>query len=56
MTGVRLPSVAGILSPRHCIQIGSGAHPTSSPVGTWGYFPGERNKASGTWSWSLTSI
>jgi hypothetical protein len=24
----------------HVIQTGSGAHPTSYPMGTWGFFPG----------------
>jgi hypothetical protein len=37
----------------HVVQIGSGVHPTSYPMGTGGSFPG--GKAVGAWSWPLTS-
>jgi hypothetical protein len=40
MTGVRFPAVAGNSSLRHRIQIGSGAHKGSYPMGTGGPFPG----------------
>jgi len=35
-------------------QNGSGAHPASYPMGTWGSFLG--GKAAGAWNWRLTSI
>jgi hypothetical protein len=35
------------------VHTGSGAHPTSYPMGTGGSFPG--GKAAGAWSWPLTS-
>jgi hypothetical protein len=46
---VRLPAEAGILSLRHRVETGSGAHPASYSMGT-------RGKAVGAWSWPLTSI
>jgi hypothetical protein len=45
---------AGNFSVHHCIQNGSGAHPTSYPMGTRGSFPG--GKATRVWSWPLTPI
>jgi len=39
-SGVRLPAAAGNYSLHHRVQNGSGAHPTSYPVGTRGSFPG----------------
>jgi hypothetical protein len=42
------------LSRLHVVQTGSGAHPTSYPIGTGFSFPG--GKAAGAWSWPLTSI
>jgi hypothetical protein len=39
---------------RHRVQNGSGAHPASYPMGNRGSFPG--GKATGAWSWPLTSI
>jgi hypothetical protein len=39
------PAVAGIFSLYNRVQNGSGAHPTSYPMGTRGYFPG--GKAAG---------
>jgi hypothetical protein len=38
----------------HCVQTGSGAHPASYPMDTRGSAPG--GKATGAWSWPLTSI
>jgi hypothetical protein len=38
----------------HRVQNGSGAHPASYPMGTRGSFLG--GKATGAWSWPLTSI
>jgi hypothetical protein len=38
---VTFPAEADIFSLRHCIQTGSGAHPTSYTVGTGDYFPGK---------------
>jgi len=38
----------------HTIQISSGTHLTSYPMGTKSSFPG--GKAAGAWSWPLTSI
>jgi hypothetical protein len=40
MIGVRFPAEAGNSSLRHPVQIGSGAHPVSCPMGTRGSFPG----------------
>jgi hypothetical protein len=37
---VRSPPGAEEFSSSPCVQIGSGAHPASYPVGTWGPFPG----------------
>jgi hypothetical protein len=42
---VRFPAGAGDFCLHHCVQNGSGAHPTSYPMGTRGSFPG--GKASG---------
>jgi len=39
---------------RHRIQIGSGVHPASCPMGTGGTF--REGKAAGMWSWPLNSI
>jgi hypothetical protein len=39
-SGVRYPDGAGNFSLHHRIQNGSGAHPTSYPMGTRGSFPG----------------
>jgi hypothetical protein len=49
---VRVPRVTNF---RHfCVfQTGSGAHPTSYPLGTWGTFPGGK-KAAGACCWPLT--
>jgi hypothetical protein len=38
--GVRSPAGADDFSSILCVQTGSGAHPTSSPMGTGGPFPG----------------
>jgi hypothetical protein len=51
---VRFPAGAGNFSLHYSVQNGSGAHPTSYPMGTRGSFPG--GKAAGAWSWPLTSI
>jgi hypothetical protein len=51
---VRFSAEAGDFSLHHSVQIGSGAHPASYPMGTRGSFPG--GKAAGVWSWPLTSI
>jgi hypothetical protein len=37
---VRLPAGAANFSLHHRVQIGSGAHPASYPMGTRGSFPG----------------
>jgi hypothetical protein len=50
--GVRVPVGSRIFSS-HVVQTGSGAHPASYPMGTWGSFPG--GKAAGEWSWPLVS-
>jgi hypothetical protein len=42
MFGILFPAEAGNFSPRHHIQIGSGAHPTSYPMGTRGSSPGDK--------------
>jgi len=39
---------------RHRVQTGSGAHPPSYSMGTWGFYPGV--KAAGAWSWPFTFI
>jgi hypothetical protein len=36
----------------HRFQTGSGAHPASCPMGTWGSYP--RSRTTGSWSWPLT--
>jgi hypothetical protein len=46
--------MTGNFSLHHRDHTGSGAHPTSYPMGTKGSFSGD--KAAGAWSWSLTSI
>jgi hypothetical protein len=38
----RFPSGAGNLSLHRRVQNGSGAHPASYPMGTWGSFPGDK--------------
>jgi hypothetical protein len=38
--GVRFPGEAEVISSSLCVQTGSGAHPTSYPLGTWGPFLG----------------
>jgi hypothetical protein len=38
--GVRSPTEAEDFSSSLCVQIGSGAHPASCPMGTGGPFPG----------------
>jgi hypothetical protein len=40
---VRFPAGAGDFSLRHRVQNGSGAHPTSYPMGTRGSFPGGKS-------------
>jgi len=40
MIGVRFPAGSGTLSLRYRVHTGSGAHPTSYPVGMGGYFSG----------------
>jgi hypothetical protein len=37
---IRFPAGAVNFSLHHCVQIGSGTHPASYPVGTRGSFPG----------------
>jgi hypothetical protein len=39
MIGVRFTAGAGNFSLLRRVQTGSGAHPASYPMGTWGYFP-----------------
>jgi hypothetical protein len=51
---VRYPAGARNFSLHHRVQNGSGAHPTSYPMGTGGSFP--VSKAAGEWSWQLNSI
>jgi aryl-phospho-beta-D-glucosidase BglC (GH1 family) len=51
---VRFPAGDRNFSLRHRIQIDSGAHPVSYPMGTGGTFP--LDKAAGPWSWLITSI
>jgi len=53
MTGIRFPAGAGILSVRHRVHIGPGAHTSSYPVGTGSSFSG--GNAAEEWSWPLTS-
>jgi hypothetical protein len=38
--GVRSPAGAKDFSSNLCVHTGSGAHPASCPMGTWGPFPG----------------
>jgi hypothetical protein len=51
---VRLPAEAGNFSLRHFVQNGSGAHPSSYPMGTMAV--SLVGKATGAWSWPLTFI
>jgi hypothetical protein len=51
---VRFPAEAGNFSLHHRVQNGSGACPASYLMGTGDSFPG--GKATGAWSWRLTSI
>jgi hypothetical protein len=51
---VRFPAGAGNFYLHHRVQNGSGAHPASYQMSTWGSFP--RGKAAGAWSWSLAFI
>jgi hypothetical protein len=37
---VRSPTGAEDFYSNPCVQTGSGAHPASYPMGTWGSFPG----------------
>jgi hypothetical protein len=53
-SGVRVLSGAGNFSLHHHVKTGSGAYPTSYPMGARGSFPG--SKAAGTSSWPLISI
>jgi hypothetical protein len=41
-TRVRFPALQDY-SLLHVVQTGSGAHPASYPVGTWGFFPGGKS-------------
>jgi hypothetical protein len=43
-----------VLSLRHRVQTGSGAHLASYPMGIEASFP--EGKAAGSWMWPLTSI
>jgi hypothetical protein len=52
--GVRVLAGAGYFSLHYRVQNGSGAHPSSYPMGTRGSFPGD--KAAGVWCWPLISI
>jgi hypothetical protein len=52
--GVRSQAQASYFPLLHNIQIGSGAHQTSYPLGTGDSFP--EGKVAGAWSWPLTSI
>jgi hypothetical protein len=40
MIGFRFPAGAGNFALRYRVQTGSGTHPASFPMGTWGSFPG----------------
>jgi hypothetical protein len=53
-SGVRCPAGAEKFSLLHRVQTGSGARPTSYPMGTGVSFPG--GKAAEAWSWPLTSF
>jgi hypothetical protein len=52
--GAQLGGAQGQIYLYHRVQTGSWAHPASYPMGTRGSFL--RGKASGAWSWPLTSI
>jgi hypothetical protein len=49
-----IPGKVTDFSVIHNVQNGSGNHPASYPMGTWGSVSGD--KAAGAWSWPLTSI
>jgi hypothetical protein len=51
---VRFPAGAGNFSLHHRVKNGSETHPASYPMGTRGFFHGD--KAAGAWSWPFTSI
>jgi hypothetical protein len=51
---VQIPAGVKEFPILHNIITGSGAHPTSYPMGTGGTIPG--TEVAGAWSWSLTSI
>jgi hypothetical protein len=51
--GVRFPA-GTIFFCYFRVQTGSGSHPASCPMDTWGPFPG--GKAAGAWNWPLISI
>jgi hypothetical protein len=42
---VRFPAGAGNFSFHHRVQNGSGTHPASYPMGTRGFFPGDKAAA-----------
>jgi hypothetical protein len=48
------PGRGGNVSLHHRVHTGTVCHPASYPMGTRGSFPG--GKATGAWSWPLTSI
>jgi hypothetical protein len=41
-SGVRVPVLSGNFSPHHLVQIGSGTHPASYPMGMRASFPGRK--------------
>jgi hypothetical protein len=43
--GVRSPAGAKDFSSSLCVQTGSGTHPASCTMGTWGPFPGGKSAA-----------
>jgi hypothetical protein len=49
-----VPGRSKRLSLLHRVQTGSGAHPTSYPMGTKGIFSGDKDV--GAWSWLLISV
>jgi hypothetical protein len=51
---VRFPTGGGNFSLDHRVQNGSGANPASYPMGNRVSFP--EGKATGAWSWPLTTI
>jgi hypothetical protein len=52
---VRSPAEAKAFSSSLCVQTGSGAHPASCPMGTWGPFPGGKTWAGHAADHSLSS-